>query len=74
MYDPKSLEIFFNQYLPSFKRVIEEDWTDRKKLAEFLSDCLTCGMLDSWMEPYFRDMMYYVRSAPHTYTNPWSVL
>ena len=74
MHDPKSLEAFFNQYLPSFKRVIEEDWTDRKKLTEFLSDCLNCGMLDTWMHPYFMDMMHYVRSAPHTYTDPWSVL
>lgn len=68
------LEQFFSQYLPSFKLVIEEDWPDRKKLLDFLSDSVLSGILDTWMEPYFFDMMHYVRSAPHTYTDPWSVL
>jgi len=75
MYDPKSLEIFFAQYLPATKRVIEDHWqTNRPEVIAFLDEYIATGIADSWMFPYFKDMIYWAKTAPHTYSNPWDVL
>lgn len=75
MHDPRTLKIFFDQYMPGMKHVIEDYWlNNRAELVEFLNDCITCGMGDTWMTPYFHDMLHYAKSAPHTYPDPWSVL
>jgi hypothetical protein len=75
MHDPKSLQIFFDQYMPAMKRVIEDHWqTNRQETIAFLDDCLASGFADSWMQPYFSDMRYWAKTAPHTYSNPWDVL
>lgn len=75
MYDPKSLEIFYTQYLPGFKRVIEDYWArDRNELIALLSDCVTSKSMPSWMDPYFLDTLQLAKTASHEYTNPWEVL
>lgn len=75
MHDPRTLKIFFDQYIPSMKQLIEDYWVDnRAELVEFLEDWLRIGVAGSWMAPYFQDMLHYAKSAPHTYPDPWSVL
>lgn len=75
MHDPKSLEIFFSQYLHSFKAVIEDYWdNNREELIHFLSDCVTSKAMPSWMDPYFLSMLDHAKTAPHEYTNPWTVV
>ena len=75
MHDPKSLEAFYLQYLPTFKAVIEEYWnTDRKELVAFLSDCVSSESMPSWMNPYFLDTLQRAKTVPHTYTDPWATM
>lgn len=75
MFDPKPLEIFFAQYLPATKRVIEEHWQyNRPEVVFFLSEYISAGIADSWMHPYFMDMITWANTAPPTYSNPWEVL
>ena len=71
----KALEIFFTQYMPAMKRVIEDHWeTNREEARAFINDCLACGVAEGWMRPYFLDMLEHAKTAPHTYTSPWEVL
>lgn len=75
MHDVRALEAFFTQYMPGVKHIIEDYWINsREELASFLRDCLICGVGDSWMGPYFSDLLAHTESAPHSYTNPWQVL
>ena len=74
MYDAKELEKFFSQYLPAMKQVIEDTWTNREELTEYLDSCLSQNIWGVWAEPYFKDMLHYAKTAPHTYTSPWDVL
>lgn len=74
MYDAKELEKFFSQYLPAMKQVIEDTWNNREELIENLAFCLSQNIWGVWAEPYFKDMLYYAKTAPHTYSSPWDVL
>lgn len=74
MYDAKELEKFFSQYLPAMKQVIENTWNNRDELTEYLDFCLSQNVYDVWVIPYFKDMLHYAKTAPHTYTSPWDVL
>lgn len=75
MHSPLTLEIFFAQYMPAMKRVIEDYWVNnREELVLFLNDCLCSGIMDGWMASYFQDMLTRAKTAPHTYTDPWTVL
>jgi hypothetical protein len=75
MHDPKSLEAFFAQYLPSFKFIIEDYWTDnRAELVDFLSDCISSKIMPEWMNSYFFSMLQQTKAATHEYTNPWTVV
>ena len=40
MHDPRSLETFFQQYMPAMKALIENMWSSRKELDEYLQFCL----------------------------------
>lgn len=71
--DPKSLEEFFSQYLPTFKKIIEDSWNDREYLVDFLTQALNTGIGDSWMRPYFEGILSR-KVSRHEYTNPWEVL
>lgn len=74
MIDPKSLEMFFSQYLPGMKVVIEDYWENNKEeLVKFLDECIEYGVSD-WMTPHFELMREWAKTAPHNYTNPWKVL
>lgn len=74
MIDPKSLEAFFTQYLPSMKLVIEDYWeNNREELVKFLDECIRCD-ISSWMLPHFEIMREWAETAPHEYTNPWKVM
>lgn len=74
MYDAKDLEKFFSQYMPAMKQVIENMWSNRQELEEYLEFCLSQNVYDNWVLPYFKDMLHYVKVAPHKYTSPWDVL
>lgn len=71
--DPKSLETFFRDYLPSFKRIIETNWQDQNYLIDFFTQALNTGIGDSWMRPYFEGMLARCVDG-HNYTDPWEVL
>jgi hypothetical protein len=71
----KALEIFFSQYLPTMKGVIEDNWeSNREEAIAFLSRGIHCGVAEGWMRPYFLDMLEHAKTAPHKYTSPWDVL
>lgn len=75
MHDPKSLEIFFSQYLPSFKVLIEDYWNNnRQELIDFLSDCVSSKSMPLWMDTYFLTMIQRAKLVPHEYTDPWTVV
>lgn len=74
MYSPKELETFFSEYFPKTKSVIEDMWGEnRGELQEFILEWLNLAN-DSWMTPYFNDMLYWTKVGSHKYTNPWDVL
>lgn len=74
MYDAKDLEKFFSQYMPAMKQVIENMWSNRDELKEYLEFCLSQNVYDVWVIPYFKDMLHYTNVASHKYTSPWDVL
>jgi hypothetical protein len=74
MHDPKSLEAFFNQYMPAMKAMIESMWGNRQELYDYLQFCLDQGVYSDWVKPYIQDMKYWTKTASHKYTDPWSVL
>lgn len=74
MHDPRSLETFFQQYMPAMKAIIENMWSSRKELDEYLQFCLDQGVYSDWVKPYIQDMQYWTKTASHQYTDPWSVL
>lgn len=75
MYDPKSLEAFFDRYLPAMKAIIENMWQDnRQELEEYLDFCLKQGVYGDWATNYIKDMIYWTKTASHAYPDPWSVL
>lgn len=75
MYDPKSLEAFFDRYLPAMKVIIEDQWANnRQELERYLNFCLKEGVYGDWARQYLEDMIYWTKTASHKYTDPWSVL